>query len=181
MKLYKVTKEGKEFVLTILSSGDMFGEAISFTSNYYAADAKALTDCEIGIINHKKLRPLLHQDAVLAMEFLRWSSLMERTTNAKLRDLTHHGKKGAICSTLIRLANSYGEKKDSSILITKKIKNGELGHYIGSSRESVNRMLADLKKDRVISQEGGYLEIHDLDYLKLACDCEECPIGVCRM
>ncbi|SDO21535.1 Crp/Fnr family transcriptional regulator [Alkalicoccus daliensis] len=181
VKIYKETADDKEYVLSFMSTGDIFGELNSFTQHRYHFNAVAEIESKIGVICNKRLEERMEQNPRLSGEFLKWSSMMEQIARAKLQDLTFYGKKGAVCSTLIRLVNSYGRQEGSVVKIKKKLKNGELGSYIGSSRENVNRILASLKKEGVISQEEGCLVINDLEYLKQASHCENCLPSICRM
>lgn len=181
VKIYKETADEKEYVLNFMSEGDLFGELNSFTQHLYHFNAVTEVKSSIGIICNRRLEERLEQNPRLSGEFLKWSSLMEQIAKAKLQDLTFYGKKGAVCSTLIRLVNSYGKQEGALIKVEKKLKDGELGSYIGSSRENVNRILAALKKEGIISQRDGCLYIHHLDYLKRTAHCENCSPGICRM
>ncbi|WP_332697454.1 Crp/Fnr family transcriptional regulator [Halalkalibacter lacteus] len=181
IKLTKSTSDGKEYILNMFDNGDLFGELSSFMSINYSYNAMAITDCVIGVIQQKDLEVILWQHGEIAVEFLKWTQLLNQITQSKLRDLTFHGKLGALSSTIIRMANSYGEPFDRYIRITKKVKNGELGEYIGATRESVNRMLADLRTKGILGQENGYILINDIQALKDICHCEGCPLEICRM
>ncbi|MFC0471525.1 Crp/Fnr family transcriptional regulator [Halalkalibacter kiskunsagensis] len=181
VKLTKSTSDGKEYILNMFDNGDLFGELSSFMSINYSYNAMAITDCTIGVIQQKDLEVILWQHGEIAVEFLKWTQLLNQITQSKLRDLTFHGKLGALCSTIIRMANSYGETFEDYIRITKKVKNGEIGEYIGATRESVNRMLSDLRTKGILGQENGYILVHDLKALKDICHCEGCPLEICRM
>ena len=103
-------------------------------------------------------------------------------TQTKFRDLMMFGKPGALCSTLIRLHNTYGEpREDGGVPIGKKLTNTELADMTGATRESVNRMLSDLKNAGVVTNDNGYIVIEDLQYLKDLCHCENCPVDICRI
>ena len=52
-----------------------------------------------------------------------------------------------VSPSLIRLANSYGIRQDDTIRIPLRLTNTELAEYIGCTRESVNRMLGELKRE----------------------------------
>ncbi|WP_088105585.1 Crp/Fnr family transcriptional regulator [Halalkalibacter urbisdiaboli] len=181
VKIIKGTSDGKEYILNMFRNGDLFGEMSSFINISYSYNAIAVTDCKVGVIQQKDLEILLWQHGEIAVEFLKWTSLLNQITQSKLRDLTFHGKLGALASTLIRMSHSYGEERNGAIHITRKIKNAELGEYIGATRESVNRMLSDLKANNIINQQKGFLIIYDLDHLKNICQCENCPLEICRM
>ena len=104
-----------------------------------------------------------------------------RKQHLKFRDLVLYGKKGALYSTLIRLANSYGMETDEGTLISVPLTNQELANYSASARESLNRMLADLKKQHVIEMRGHLILIKDMEYLKAEIHCENCGREICNI
>jgi CRP/FNR family transcriptional regulator len=110
-----------------------------------------------------------------------WLSAQNRKNQAKFRDMLLHGKKGAFYSTLIRLSNSYGTEAEDGKIINLPFTNQELANFCGTSREVVNRMLAQLRKNNVISIKKGRITILDFDYLKQEIDCENCPIEICTI
>ena len=97
------------------------------------------------------------------------------------RDLLLYGKKGALYSTLIRLANSYGKEMDGGILISVPLTNQELANYSATARESLNRMLSELRKSDIIEYRGHLIFIKDIDYLKEAIQCENCGREICNI
>lgn len=181
VKLFRHAGEARERVLHMMKSGDLFGEGFGLASYPYTCGAVTMEESVLGELHRTDLEKLIGWKRDFSLDLLKWSSLMDRIMKTKLRDVNDYGNKGAVCSTLIRLAKSYGVEQGNSITITKTLTNTAIGNYIGSSRESVNRILAELKKEQVISQNEGLITIHDLTYLKQACRCEECPPGICRM
>ncbi|WP_019121790.1 Crp/Fnr family transcriptional regulator [Brevibacillus massiliensis] len=182
VKITKSTENGKEFVLYVFREGDMFGHLDPFHDAKQSFSAKTTEDCVLGILHRTDLELLLWQHSQLSLEMMKWMGLMHRITQTKFRDLMLYGKPGALCSTLIRLANCYGvPQQGGSILINLKLTHSELADYIGSTRESVNRMLNDLKRKQVLAFPDGYIRIDDIGYLKDVCSCENCPVEICRI
>jgi CRP/FNR family transcriptional regulator, cyclic AMP receptor protein len=182
IKITKVTEEGKELVLYIFQEGDLIGELGTSRDSRYNYSAKATRDCDVGVIQQQDLETIIWQHGEVAVEFMKWMSNMHAITRSKFRDLMLYGKKGALCSTLIRLANSYGKMTPSGITLLQHFTNTDLAELIGTSRETVNRMLSQLKKEGVVTFEaGGNIKITDLAYLKNACSCEDCPLEICRI
>ncbi|UFJ41758.1 helix-turn-helix domain-containing protein [Brevibacillus humidisoli] len=94
---------------------------------------------------------------------------MHKLTQTKFRDLMMHGKPGALCSTLIRLSNTYGLATDQGIHIPLKLTHSQLADYAGRARESVNRTLRSLKQAGAITiMDDRTMMITDLDYLQTA-------------
>ncbi|WP_336785156.1 Crp/Fnr family transcriptional regulator [Paenibacillus sp. MMO-177] len=177
----KSTDSGRALTLYLYQKGDLIGQMDPFPDSVHAFRAEVTEDAKIGVIQRKDLEVLLWQHGDLAVEFMRWMGLMHRLTQTKFRDLMMFGKTGALCSLLIRLSNSYGRPKAEHIYITLKISNTEMADMIGATRESVNRMLSDLKKEDVIAYEDGHFIIKNLRYLRDICCCENCPKEICRM
>lgn len=181
IKLTKSTDEGKELILYMYQTGDMVGQADPFFSSKHSFTAEVLEESEIGVIDQKDLEVLICQHCDFAIDFMKWMGIHHRLTQTKFRDLMMYGKPGALCSTLIRLSNTYGEKHGDTILIHKKITHTDLSNMIGATRESVNRMLSDLRKKDAVEYENGMIVIKDLEMLQDICHCELCPNEICRI
>ncbi len=181
VKLIKHNSEGKEYVFSQYQNGDFLGQFDPYAHSVHSSSAKTVVDSVLGVIQKKDLEVLLWQHGDLAIEFMKWMGLAHRLTQTKLRDLMLYGKQGALCSTLIRLANTFGRETDQGIIISDKITNTDLADYIGAARESVNRMLGELRKQQAISFENGHIVITNLDYLQSICHCEKCPKEICRI
>ena len=181
VKLSKVSDDGKEFILQYFYPGDLFGEYDQDGNHFANFCAEALTDCKIKSIKQSDINERLESDGSFAVEFSKWLSQMQHYTQLKLRDILFHGKNGALASTIIRAANTYGVQSGESIVITKKFTNYELANMIGATRETVNRMLAHFHKDGLIDYANGQLKILKLNELKKICHCEDCPLSICRL
>ncbi|RJX40592.1 Crp/Fnr family transcriptional regulator [Paenibacillus pinisoli] len=177
----KSADNGRTLTLYLHQQGDLIGQMDPFQDSVHNFSAEVTEDVKVGVIQRKDLEVLLWQNSDLAIEFMKWMGLMHRLTQTKFRDLIMFGKTGALCSLLIRLSNSYGTETEDGIFIDLKINNTELADMIGATRESVNRMLSELKKDGIISNQHGHMVIKDIAYLREVCHCENCPKQVCRM
>lgn len=70
-------------------------------------------------------------------------------------------------STLIRMSNSFGIMRENGIELDVHLTNKELENFGITSREVVNRLLSDLRKEGIIFVDKGKMTIHHLDYLKM--------------
>ncbi|MWC29904.1 Crp/Fnr family transcriptional regulator [Paenibacillus sp. MMS18-CY102] len=180
-KTTKTSESGRALTMYLHQQGDLIGQMDPFQDSVHSFTVEITEDAKVGIIQRKDLEVLLWQHGDLAVEFMKWMGMMHRLTQTKFRDLMMFGKPGALCSLLIRLGNSYGKVKDGLIYIELKMNNTEMADMIGATRESVNRMLSDLKKENVVEYANGHIIIKDLHYLREVCHCENCPKEICRM
>lgn len=181
VKLTKLNEFGKDLTMSVYFPGDLFGEYDSTNVQANSFTAQVIEDSQIGIIQQNDLELLLKQDMELAVEFAQWQSQVGRYIQLKLRDLLLYGKNGALASTLVRAANTYGIQQSESILISEKITNYDLAKLIGATRETVNRLLNAFKKDGLIQSTSGRIEILDIAGLKEINRCEKCPVDICRL
>lgn len=79
------------------------------------------------------------------------------------------------------MCNTYGRITKDGIVIDLPTKHKDLGDMCGVTRESVNRMINDLKKRKVISMDSTIITVHNIDYLKREIFCDECPFEVCQI
>ncbi|MFC9596439.1 Crp/Fnr family transcriptional regulator [Peribacillus butanolivorans] len=182
VEVSKVVPDGRELTMRICSENDLVGETVLFSQNpKYMMNAKMLEDGVVAVISKELLEEKIASDSHLAVEMMTWLSAQNRKNQAKFRDMLLHGKKGAFYSTLIRLSNSYGTEVEDGIVITLPFTNQELANFCGTSREVVNRMLSQLRKNNVVSIKKGHIKILNLEYLKQEIDCENCPIEICTI
>lgn len=182
IQISKIVPDGRELTIRLSSEGDLIGEMALFcNSPKYVQNAKVIESGEVAVIYRDVLEDKLAGNSVLAVELIKWMGVQQRKSQAKFRDLILHGKKGALYSTLIRLSNSYGKMIDGDIVFDISLTNQELANFCGTSREVVNRLLSELRKNDVLSIDKGFITIHDLDYLRNEIDCENCPLDICNI
>lgn len=181
VRLTKSSEDGKCYDLFYYQQGDMLGEYSFSVQTQFGFTAVAQQETKLGVISKLELELLLWQDHDLALEMLKWLADMHTCTQFKMRDILLYGKDGALASTLIRMANSYGREESSTITMTKKFTHTEIANFIGATRETVNRLLSQFRKQEILTTENGYLVILDLPRLKDICHCEGCPKEICRL
>ncbi|MGG1396346.1 Crp/Fnr family transcriptional regulator [Bacillus salipaludis] len=182
VQLTKIIPDGRELTLRMCSRGELVGELDLFTpAPSYLLSSRVVESGEVAVIMKDVLEEKLSTNLPLSLEFMKWMSKQYRKTQTKFRDLVLHGKKGALYSTLIRITNSYGVKTSNGVLIDLPLTNQDLANFCGTSREVVNRLLSELRKNGIISVNKGSIIVHDLNYLKTEIDCEDCPIDICKI
>ncbi|WP_158589595.1 MULTISPECIES: Crp/Fnr family transcriptional regulator [Clostridia] len=182
LMLHKPTADGREFTIRICRQGDIIGHPLFFPhQTKHLLHATALEESKVFIIPIQKLPDIFMKENEFMLHLLQDISRNAIRDQMKLRDLVMYGKKGALYATLIRLANSYGKHIENGILINAALTHQELANFCGTSRESINRLLSDLRKKEIISTENNRILIHDLAFLKYTIHCEECPVDICTI
>ncbi|MBD8070574.1 Crp/Fnr family transcriptional regulator [Bacillus sp. PS06] len=151
IKLRTSTEAGKEFLLGIKEAGCLLGEFGGFEDQaYYRYRAEVTVDGEVSAVHLTDLKKLLYQFGSFAVEFMSYLGWMNQVTQMKLHDVLFYDKSGTLASTLLRMSQSYGVKCSDGILLNIELTNKEIADFIGSTRESVNRLLNTWRKEGII-------------------------------
>jgi CRP-like cAMP-binding protein len=166
-----VSREGKELFLNILNPGEVFGEIAVLDGRERTAGAKAIRPTKLVGIGRGEFLEFLERHPRLCLrvievlcERLRWTSdTIENTIFLQIpRRLAKR-----ILTLVERLGRPVvpGNKK-AGLKIDMKLSQEVLGNMLGATRESVNKGIKSLQKSGVISQEGGYIVVHDIETLR---------------
>lgn len=178
----KYASSGRILSLRLASRSSIIGELPLYQDEpIYIFNAVAQCASEVYALEFPVLQSYLEKRPQLAVNLLKIISTHMRKQHSKFRDLLLYGKKGALYSTLIRLVNSYGKAVDGGVLIPVPLTNQELANYSAMARESLNRMLGELKKAGIIEYRDHLLFIKDLAYLKREIQCENCGREICNI
>lgn len=183
VQLNVIAPDGKGITLRLCKSGDLFGEVPLYVNNpTYAFNAKVIEAGEVVCVDIERLHEELNNNHILATELIKWTSNELYKNQLKIKDLLLNGKRGALYSTLIRLTNSYGLKREDGILIRIVFKGQEIAELCGATREYTNRMLSELRDQNILSMEPtGNILVKDLASLKRLNNCGDCCLDVCNI
>ncbi|UOE93200.1 Crp/Fnr family transcriptional regulator [Alkalihalobacillus sp. LMS39] len=168
IRLSKCTHEGKEIVLHIRKPGDLFAATSLFCkpNDTYPATAVALEPSVVSFIRKTDFEQVIMHSPQLTLPIFQIMSERLRLSQKTLRDVALFGQYEALAQTLLRLVQDYGKQNEHGFVIQLKLTHEELGGFFGATRESVNRMINQLKRDGILSMDHGYITIHDLPYLQ---------------
>ncbi|PTL38757.1 Crp/Fnr family transcriptional regulator [Alkalicoccus saliphilus] len=181
VRLSKMTMDGKEFSLHLKQKDELVGEVGLFNQMAISVTATVEEDAELVRFSRLTLEKLFEEHGEIAVAFMKWFATHTQSTQAKFRDLILCGKKGGLYSTLIRFSNSYGEEHKDGTMIRVQLTNQDIAQFIGTTREGVNRLMNELKKESIVSYEGPYIILRDVQYLKDFLQCGDCPVEVCTI
>ena len=110
LQISKETESGKELAIRICGEQSLIGETTIFCcSTFHTTTAKALMPAKLYALSREAFECYLQNEPTTMTDYLKWLQIEHLKNQSRLRDLVLHGKKGALYSTLIRLANTYGK------------------------------------------------------------------------
>ncbi|MCK8828186.1 Crp/Fnr family transcriptional regulator [Natroniella acetigena] len=165
IKLVKMKESGEEQILTILKSGSIFAEVIIFDEADYPATAIVLKDSIVGVISKDDMENLIKKIPKLSLELLKIMSKRLRRAQKMVENLGLHNTETRTTNILIYLASEYGSA-NQEIELELSISQQELANLIGSSRETVSRILNNFKDQGLIDTARQKVIIKDLKGLE---------------
>ena len=153
VKITKISPEGREYTLKLIGAGDVFAEVILFTNLAYPANATALTNSRLASLAISDLETLISKDASLGIELIRVLSQRLYDTQNKIKQLAVHSVYERTLLLLLDLARSQGldeQTNPSSFTLNVPLSRTELANIIGTTRETLTRMLGRLKQAGLI-------------------------------
>ncbi|MDP4552901.1 Crp/Fnr family transcriptional regulator [Alkalihalobacillus macyae] len=166
VKTHKIDEDGNEQVISLLKSGDMFPHVGFFDHSPYPANARVMQDAVLLIIRIDDFNQLLFEKPHLAIKVMQMMGkkilqLQERVQSLISQDVRHR-----LIHAINKLAYEHGKKRDGGIAIDFPITNQDLANIVGTSRESINRLLNQLKKDEIVKSDRNGIFIYSLDKLR---------------
>jgi CRP/FNR family transcriptional regulator, cyclic AMP receptor protein len=145
VKISAPSADGREIVLTTMHEGDIFGEIALLDGQPRTADATAITDCELMVIERRDFIPFLHSQPDVTLQIIEILCSRLRRTTEQVQDVTFLDLPTRLAKTLLRLA---AERPGSApkVAITQR----EISQIIGRSRESTNKQLRSWAKHGLI-------------------------------
>jgi len=165
VKVYRISRRGKETIIRILQPYDTFGEYAVLGDYQSRESVEAMEECELLLISRNDFMQVIQTDSDLLMKFNRM--LLERNYDLEtyVADLSFRDVNVRMIKKLVELARKFGKPSRDGLVIDIKITQYELGNLIGATRETTSTVLNDFKRDGLINFSGRKIIISDLDAL----------------
>ena len=150
VKIVKMSQDGREHIINILGPGDVFAEVLLFNPGPYPATAVALEDSVIGIIKNNDLENVVAGNARIALHIIRVMSKKLLHAQMKIKTLALSDTFSRTAHVLIRLSQQYGRAVAGGVEIDLDMTRQDLANLIGTTRETVSRVLNAMRKDKVL-------------------------------
>jgi CRP/FNR family transcriptional regulator, cyclic AMP receptor protein len=168
VKISTVSDSGVEAILATLRPGEFFGALALLDGAPRSASATAVEATETLILPRDRFRQLVDEEPGIRDHVLtQLAHELRRLTN-HVEELHFLDIAGRLAARLARMAEEQGRPSGSEIRLDGPITQGELAAMVGSTRQSVNKLLGWLIDDGLIRLERDAIVIVDLSGLQRA-------------
>jgi CRP-like cAMP-binding protein len=165
VKIGRKSPDGRENLLGILGPSDMFGELSIFDPGPRTSTATTVTEVRAVTMDRPALRQWIATRPEIAEQLLRALARRLRRTNSMLADLIFTDVPGRVAKALLTLAQRFGSQEAGLLRVTHDLTQEEIAQYVGASRETVNKALADFAHRGWLRLEGKSVLIMDPERL----------------
>ena len=166
VKIVLSSNAGEEVIPAILSEGDFFGEMSLLDQKPRSADAVAMEESEVFVLNRTDFFSFLQKNENAIKCVLACLSERLRKTDDLLEDASFLTVSGKLAKKLIELGREFGIEDKNAIKISLRLTQQDIAELVGTTRESINKELKVLRDKGLISTAGGFVQLIDLERLK---------------
>ena len=168
VKITKLSHDGKEIIIELLSPGDFFGGFAVLKGFPYPANAIAMQDCETNRISRHNLMRIIERFPNIMYDITANLGERVRELHDTLKNIALERVESRIAALLLKLAEKTGEKSTSAeIAIAMRLTKQDIAEMVGTTVETSIRVLSRFRKSGIIKDVNGKIVIRDLRALKL--------------
>jgi len=166
VKIYKLSPEGKEQILHIISPGETFAEAALFGDSTYPAFAESLVETRVLYFPKESFVKLIRKNPQISLNMIASLSHWLRKFVTLVEELSLKDVSARLSKYLIDLSTQSGRSSDRGIEFELDINKGQLASQLGTISETLSRALRKLRDRKIIEVEGKKITILQKDLLE---------------
>ena len=151
VKVYCSDKNGREFIMNTLTTGDHFGELALLDDDKRSASVRTMEKSNFCIIYKEDFNQVVSQQPNIAKTLIRNLTRRVRKLTQDVKALALQDVYGRVTNVLNTLAEP---REDQTSIIPEKLTQQDIADRVGASREMVARILKDLTIGDYITFEG---------------------------
>jgi CRP/FNR family cyclic AMP-dependent transcriptional regulator len=166
VKISLISPDGQEISLVVFGKGECFGEFAILDGLPRSADAIAMEKVECYTLQRSDFHKAIMRNPKIAIQVMEVLSKRLRSTDQMVEDLIFLDVYGRVAKKLLELADTHGTKVENGIRIDVRLTQQELASMVGSSRESVNKVMGYFTDKNFISTDKHKITLHRITDLK---------------
>ena len=161
VKLSTTSRDGKVLVLKTADAGEPLGLSAAISGDTYEMTAETATPCQITFMDRKALLELLQAHSEIGLHASRALSRDFQSAYREMHDLVLARSSAGKLARLLLSCSPTALQQTAEVRLRSSMTHEEMAQRIGSSRETVTRLLSNLKRKQLIRLDGTTLVIRD--------------------
>ncbi|MFO7923098.1 MAG: Crp/Fnr family transcriptional regulator [Bacteroidales bacterium] len=161
IKIFKQSENGRSVIFDMVTPGSFIALLTVLDKDLYQYNAAVLEDAGIVMTEIRVLRKLILENGEFAGFLLRQTSQEGLNIMSKLMNQFQKQLPGRVAEMLLFFSETIYNSKTFSLPLSRR----ELAEFIGTTKESMIRTLAEFRHDKIIRLEGKKVEIISPDII----------------
>ncbi|HEV2721196.1 MAG TPA: Crp/Fnr family transcriptional regulator [Thermoanaerobaculia bacterium] len=166
-KLTTSSTEGKTLIVKIAEPGEVLGASATILGKPYEVSAETIEPAQLNFIKRDDFLKLLGTNAEACMHTAQQLSEKYHSAQREIRSL---GLSQTTSEKLAKLLLDWcargGEQTSKGIRLKVLLTHEEIAQMIGTTRETVTRLLSDFKRKKIIEMKGSSVFVLEKDSLE---------------
>ena len=146
--------DGREVILSVLGRGDFFGEMALLDNEPRSATAIAVEDTELLSLHRNDFQSVLADNRSIMSALIRILTARLRRANHQISTLALLDVYGRVARVIVDTARDEGKRLKDGRIAFRRATHQEIANRIGTTLETVTRMLKDLERQGLIHIDG---------------------------
>ena len=166
VKITRVNDEGKEVILAMLGSGEVFGEMAILDGESRSANALAQEHSEVVTINREDFLNIIKTNNKVAINLMTEFAIRLRKSDQQIEALSLDDAEHRIGVSILNLAEEMGVIRKGVVTVANLPYQQDIANMAGTSRETVSRVMKIFEDRGLITKTGHKLSIPDYAFFK---------------
>jgi CRP-like cAMP-binding protein len=161
VKIVVTTSDGKELILAVLGAGQVVGEMALLDSSPRSATVVASTTVELLALSRDDFQRILDTEPRISVKLLGILCQRLRRANSKMESLAYMDVAGRLARYFLDLARDHGQRLGNGWVSVRRPTHADIAHSIGTSRETVSRLINEFEERLGIVNKGRFTYIRE--------------------
>jgi CRP/FNR family transcriptional regulator len=164
VKVHKHWGEEKELIVRFARKGDIVGHRGLGNEPVYPISATALEPVTVCFIDLPFFYATLKVNHEFTVELLQFYAQELKESERNMRNLAHMPVKGRVANALLQLQQKFGNSPEGfiNLLLSRQ----DLASYVGTTYETVFRIMNELVQEGILRVEGRHITVPDVEKLR---------------
>jgi CRP/FNR family cyclic AMP-dependent transcriptional regulator len=154
VKVNIVHEDGREIILSLLGTGEVFGELSLLDGRPRSANVVTLEDTELLLLRRDLFLDLLYRHPHIATAMLAELAGRLRKTDMQIEGLALMNVTSRVAKTILNIIMEQGEDREDGVVLERRPTHQELAQMAGTTRETVTRVISRLEREGYIQCQG---------------------------
>lgn len=159
VSIYRLTPGGKRLEVATIGPRAFFGEMPLLGESLRHTFAEAAEESLLCVMSRADIERLIREQPQVALRMIEVLGGRLATSEARMEELAYRGAPARVAAVLLRLTEG---RSGAEAAVTHQ----EIGDMIGALRETVTKILDDLRADELVELRRGHVRVRDPERLR---------------